>query len=111
MSLPFITKKQVVCIAVPHIIHKYLDTELALNRMVTLVDLDTLKSTWGDPKHHRENEWWLILDHSSLADHSINDGIDAAISSLHYSSVDHAVAMARAIGPWCTTSKTQVRLL
>ena len=34
-----------------------------------------------------------------LADHGVNDGIDAALSSLQYSSVDHTVAMvSRPIG-------------
>ena len=60
----------------PHIICKHLDTELALNKMVTLVNPDAFISPFGViPKCHRENEWWLILDLSSLADHSINDGI------------------------------------
>ena len=61
--------------------------------MVTFVNPDVLSPFGIIPKRHRKNEWWLILDLSSLADHSINDGIDAAISSLHYSSVYHAVAI------------------
>ena len=63
------------------------------------------------PKCHRENKWWLILDLSSLADHNINDGIhvDAARSSLNYSSVDHAVAMVRAIGSGALLAKPDIK--
>ena len=82
----------------PHIICKHLNTELALNKVQSHLSIQMcFQSIWGNSyKRHRENEWWLILDLSSLADHNINDGIDAATSSLHYSSVDHAVAMVRA---------------
>ena len=61
------------------------------------------------PKRHRKNKWWLILDLSSLADHSINDGIDAARNSLHYSSIDHAVAMVRAIGCGTLLAKVDIK--
>ena len=96
-----------------HIISKYLDTELALNRVVTLVDLDALSIQFSPfgviPNFQRENEWRLILDLSSPADHSVNDGIDATLSSLQYSSVDHAVVMVRTIGCGALLAKLDIK--
>ena len=51
----------------------------------------------------------LILDLSSPADHRVNDGIDATLSSLQYSSVDYAVAMVRPIGRGTLLAKLDIK--
>ncbi len=39
-------------------------------------------------KQGQPNQWCLILDLSHLSGHSINDGVQLALSSLYYVSVD-----------------------
>ena len=64
----------------------------------------------GDAVHHvhvrpmglvpkaQTNKWRLIVDLSSPAGHSVNDGIDPILFSLCYTSVDEAVAEVKRLG-------------
>ena len=64
----------------------------------------------GDAVHHvhvspmglvpkaQTNKWRLIVDLSSPAGHSVNDGIDPILCSLRYASVDEAVAEVKKLG-------------
>ena len=44
------------------------------------------------PKRHQPGKWWLILDLSSPAGHSVNDGIAGKDYSLQYMKVDNIIA-------------------
>ena len=43
------------------------------------------------PKPHRPGKWRLITDFSSPEGASVNDGIDASLCSVVYTSVDNAI--------------------
>ena len=50
------------------------------------------------PKKHQSNKWRLICDLSSPSNHSVNDGISPTFCSLHYASVDDAMAIIQRLG-------------
>ena len=50
------------------------------------------------PKAHQTNKWRLIVDLSSPAGSSTNDGIDPNLCSLCYASVDDAISIIRQLG-------------
>lgn len=50
------------------------------------------------PKRSQPGKWRLILDLSFPENHSVNDGIDPAICSLAYSSVDQAATIMTRLG-------------
>ena len=50
------------------------------------------------PKKHQSNEWRLICDLSSPSNHSVNVGISPKLCSLHYASVDDAMAIIQQLG-------------
>ena len=52
---------------------------------------------------------WLIVDLSSPKNHSINDGIDPACCSLHYSGLDEAVAIVTRLGRGARLAKLDLK--
>jgi len=50
------------------------------------------------PKNHQVNKWRMICDLSSPRGHSVNDSIPPELCSLHYASVDDAVAIIQQLG-------------
>ena len=78
------------------VVDKYLQEELAANRVVRIqgVDADLIHcSPFGVIlKRNRPNKWRLVVDLSSPEGHSMNDGISRDLSSLSYVSIDDVVA-------------------
>ena len=61
------------------------------------------------PKGGQPGKYRLICDLSSPQGGSINDGIDSALCSLHYSTVDDAVALARWLGVGARLAKLDLQ--
>ena len=57
------------------------------------------------PKGHQPGKWRLIVDLSFPAGRSVNDGIDTALCSLHYTSVDEACRRVHGLGCWSYASQ------
>ena len=55
------------------------------------------------------NKWRLIVDLSSPHDASVNDGIDSAYTSIHYSSIDDAVGIIQALGNGALMAKLDLK--
>ena len=60
------------------------------------------------PKDQRSDKWRLIVDLSSLAIRSVNDGISQALCSMHYATFDEAVQKVVASGPGARLAKIDV---
>lgn len=85
--------------------HLYLQTELAKS----FPSPDGLPPLFGDiPKGHNTGKWRLVTDLSFPHGRSINDGIDGAISSLSYISVDDIAAAAAQLGPGVLLAKVDI---
>ncbi len=83
----------------PTVVASYLEEEQRQGRVVKVCWADQAKdlkvhcSFFGViPKRKRENQWRLNLDLSSPDGCSVNDGIQKALASLSYVSVDDVVA-------------------
>ena len=61
------------------------------------------------PKGHQPDKWRLIVDLSYPAGRSVNDGIDPALCSLHYTSVDVACRRVLALGLGARLAKFDVQ--
>lgn len=62
-----------------------------------------------NPKKGRPNCWRLIMDLSAPRGHSVNDGIAKELCSLHYASLDNAVAKVAELGQGALLAKTDIR--
>ena len=97
----------------PHVVADYLKSEMQEGRLLgpfhpSISSVQT--SPFGViPKHNKPGKWRLITDLSSPQGHSINDGIDPALCSVHYSGLDEAVAMVRRLGRGCLLAKTDLK--
>ena len=60
------------------------------------------------PKNHQPGEWRLVVDLSYPAGASINDGIESALCSLRYPSVDDAVHRLLAKDPCSFMAKIDI---
>ena len=79
----------------PSVITDFLSAELRAGRVLGPVDPNIAKAIQVNrfglaPKGHQPDKWGLIVDLSYPAGRSVNDGIDPALCSLHYTSVDVA---------------------
>ena len=89
----------------PEQIDEYLEKELRLGRMLgPFRDLGGLPpvhiSRFGViPKGHNTGKWRLITDLSFPPCNSVNDGIDPAIFSLRYTTVEDVASVAAQLGP------------
>ncbi len=61
------------------------------------------------PKGHHPDKWRLIVDLSFPSGGSVNDGIDPALCSLHYTSVDEACRRVLALGRGAMLAKFDVQ--
>ena len=61
------------------------------------------------PKRGQPGKWRLITDLSSPKGHSVNDGIDPSLTSLHYASIDDAVAIIQRLGPGSWLAKLDLK--
>jgi len=100
----------------PDTISEYIRREVDLGRLAPLPPLPSLAppllqvSPFGAiPKKHRPNKWRLIVDLSSPEGHSINDAIQKNLCAVSYTSMDHAVVIARSLGRGCLLAKLDLK--
>lgn len=98
----------------PDVIDAYLSAELAAHRLAGPFDSPPWPSLHISPfgvipKNHQPGKWRLILDLSSPAGRSVNDGIPKAPFSLHYVSVDDAIRALVDLGPGALMAKFDVQ--
>ncbi|CAB4003429.1 Hypothetical predicted protein [Paramuricea clavata] len=98
----------------PDVVDAYLSSELAARRVAgpfTSPPVPLLHvSPFGViPKNHQPGKWRLILDLSSPAGHSVNDGIPKDPYSLHYVKVDDAIRALVDLGPGALMAKFDVK--
>ena len=100
----------------PEIIDAYLAREVNSHRVVRLPlavahSIPTLRiSPIGViPKHNRPNKWRLIVDLSSPEGSSVNDGVDPALCSIKYASVDDAVSIIQKWGTGTLLAKVDLK--
>ena len=98
----------------PDVIDAYLSAELAARRLAGPFDSPPWPSLHISPfgvipKNHQPGKWRLILDLSSPAGRSVNDGIPKAPFSLHYVSVDDAIRALVDLGPGALMAKFDVQ--
>ena len=60
------------------------------------------------PKGHNEGKWRLITDLSYPTGHSVNDGINPALCSLRYTTVEIVASEAAALGPGALIAKVDI---
>ena len=89
----------------PEVVTVYLQSEERLDKLAWLPPALTVTppvvqiSPFGViPKKYKPKKWRLIVDLSSPKGHSINDAIPRELCSVSYTSIDHAVSMARGLG-------------
>ena len=98
----------------PEQIDEYLEKELRLGRMLgPFRDLGGLPpvhiSRFGViPKGHNIGKWRLITDLSFPPGNSVNDGIDPAICSLRYTTVEDVASVAAQLGPHTLMAKIDI---
>ena len=61
------------------------------------------------PKKNRPDRWRLIVDLSSLEGHSVNDAIRQDLCSVSYASLDHAIELAKLLGPSALLAKLDLK--
>jgi hypothetical protein len=98
----------------PDVVDAYLSSELAARRVAgqfTSPPVPLLHvSPFGViPKNHQPGKWRLILDLSSPAGHSVNDGIPKDLYSLQYVKVDDAIRALVDMGPGALMAKFDVQ--
>ena len=91
------------------VVDKYLQEELAANKIIQVQEGDAAlihcSPSGVIPKRNRPNKWRFILDLSSPAGHSVNDGISKDLARLLYISVDDVVEGIIAAGQGYTIGK------
>ena len=99
----------------PTVVTQYLLDECANGRVIGPLGREAAEqvrqiSRFGViPKGHTPGKWRLIVDLSAPADHSVNDGIDADLCTLEYTSVDRAAALAKMLGHRCILAKIDIK--
>ena len=61
------------------------------------------------PKGNQTGKWCLILDLSSPAGTSVNDGIEKGLCSIQYTSFDDAIDAVVTVGPGALLAKIDVK--
>ena len=98
----------------PDIVSEYLRNEIALGRMLgpfaTNEDLPPLQvNQFGViPKGHNSGKWRLITDLSHPLGHSVNDGVDPALCSMAYTTVDDVAAVVTQLGTGANLAKVDI---
>jgi len=95
-------------------VNEYLQRECLEGRM--LGPLSPVRAPWAQvsrfrviPKKNQQGKWRLITDLLSPQGHSVNDGIDPALCSLSYTSVDDAAAEISAMGRGTLLAKLDIK--
>ncbi|KAL5509536.1 hypothetical protein EMCRGX_G004926 [Ephydatia muelleri] len=97
----------------PDIIQEYISKVLDLSRMLGPLDPTCYTTVHINrfgvvPKGHNTGKWRLITDLSYPPRHSVNDGIDPELCSLHYTSVDDVATVAAELGQGALMAKGQI---
>ena len=100
----------------PEVIQQYLDKECSLGRMLGPFREEELAglppchfNRFGViPKGVNTGKWRLITDLSFPPDASVNDGIDPALCSLSYTSVELVAGVAAGLGRGALLAKTDI---
>jgi len=98
----------------PQVVLDYITRECTERRMLELQQQDQVDglqiSRFGViPKKNQPGKWRLITDLSSPSGASMNDGIDPALSSLAYASIDDAAAHILTLGKGTLLAKLDVK--
>ena len=90
----------------PDPVDQYIANEVAAHRVIAV---DT-SASHNLPVHVSRfpGKWRLILDLSHPCGSSVNDGVDPALCSLHYASVDAAVAKILSLGQSSLLAKVDI---
>ena len=96
------------------VVDEYLSAELAAGRLAGPFNHPPIPSLQVSPfgvipKNHQPGKWRLILDFSSPAGHSVNDGIPKDPYSLKYVTVDDAIRSLVDLGPGALMAKFDVK--
>ena len=98
----------------PNIITEYLQNKLSLGRMLgpfkETDDLPSLQVNWFGviPKGHNSGRWRLITDLSYPPGQSVNDGIDPALCSMAYTTVNDVAAIVTQLGRGALMAKVDI---
>ena len=97
----------------PEPVREYLQTEIEAGRVIEPLDRASFPlvqiSCFGViPKRGQPNKWRLILDLSSPANASVNDGISPDLCSIHYASIDDAAKIMCTIGRGARLAKLDI---
>ena len=91
------------CLDKPSTVNERIQAELAAGRLLGPIDPAHLTPVHVSPmglvpKPHQKDKFRLIVDLSSPATRSVNDGIPSNLCSLQYASIDEAVAIVSLLG-------------
>ena len=92
--------------------YKYLAKELTYGRVVQVDPrkMDIHINRFGViPKGHQASTWRLIVDMSHPKGHSVNDGIDPALCSLSYATVEMAAQRVLSLGKGTLLAKLDLK--
>ena len=97
----------------PEPVWEYLQTEIEAGRVIGPLNRVLFPSVQISrfgviPKRGQSNKWRLILDLSSPANASVNDGIFSDLCSLHYASVDDAAKIIYSLGKGASLAKLDI---
>ena len=98
------------------VVTDYLKKELSLGRMLGPFPSDFstpelhINCFGVIPKGHDTGRWRLITDLSFPPERSVNDGVDAVLCSLVYTSVDRVAEVAAFLGPGALLAKVDIEL-
>ena len=113
-SLKSATGNVALALLNPQVIDNYLQSEVQTGRVAGPFSQPLLPvlhvSRFGViPKRHQPGKWRLILDLSSPAGHSVNDGIAGKDYSLQYMKVDDIIAGIMRLGQSSLMAKFDVQ--
>ena len=98
----------------PSVITDYLAKEVFLNRMWKY-PLNAappgihISPVGAIPKKNKPGKYRLLMDLSSPKNFSVNDGIDSALSSLSYASIDHLSSLILSLGRGAMLVKADIK--
>ena len=98
----------------PTVVEAYIHNELTLGRLTYIPNPTNLPWYHASPigiipNKHKPGKWRLIVDLSAPEGHSVNDGIEKALCSLSYISVDKVAKTILQLGPGTLLGKMDVK--
>ena len=95
------------------VVDEYIEEELQIGRLVSVTPSSIpgiqLSPFGVIPKRGQPNKWRLIIDLSSPKGYSVNDGIDPALTSVQYTSIDDAVSYNNQLGTGTLMAKLDIK--